>query len=270
VDNYLEGQRQRGITMQAEVRGEEDVMNTRMRAEAITARIGAVALPLAITLFVVSTHAHPSGDVMDNPTIFMEYARDDSWIAVHFVQWFAALLLISGLVALYYSITPKPEAAAGVVRFGLAAAVLTAGSFTMLQAVDGVALKWAVDAWASAPADQEAAAFAAAEALRWTELSLQSYSNILLGLTLILYGLAIAVGTVYPRWLGWIAAGSGVAWIVHGLMVPYIGFFDSVPRLVAIVLLAVWAFVMAFLMWRNGNRGRIARHGSTKPSASPR
>jgi hypothetical protein len=258
------------MTVQTESRGEEDVIAARMGAEVITARIGAVALPLAIILFVVSTHAHPSGDVMDNPTIFMEYARDDSWIAVHFVQWFAALLLISGLVALYYSITTKPEAAAGVVRFGLAAAVLTAGSFTMLQAVDGVALKWAVDAWASAPADHEAATFAAAEAVRWTELSLQSYSNILLGLTLILYGLAIAVGTVYPRWLGWIAAGSGVAWIVHGLMVPYIGFFDSIPRLVAIVLLAVWAFVMAFLMWRSGNRGRIARHESAKPSASPR
>ena len=157
--------------MQTEVRGEEDMIDARMGAEAITARIGAVALPLAIILFVVSTHAHPSGDVMDNPTIFMEYARDDSWIAVHFVQWFAALLLISGLVALYYSITTKPEAAAGVVRYGLAAAVLTAGSFTMLQAVDGVALKWAVDAWASAPVDQEAATFAVAEGLRWTEYS---------------------------------------------------------------------------------------------------
>jgi hypothetical protein len=91
-----------------------------------------------------------------------------------------------------------------------------------------------------------------------TEYALQSYSNILLGLTFILYGLAIALGTVYPRWLGWIAAGSGVAWIVHGLMVPYVGLFDSVPRLVAIVLTALWAFSMAFVMWRNSSRGRIA------------
>lgn len=259
MNNSLEGQRRRSATMQTEVRREEDVMDTRMGAEAITARIGAMALPLAIILFVVSTHTHPSGDVMDNPTIFMEYARDESWIAVHFVQWFAALLLIGGLVALYYSIARRPEAATGVVRFGLAAAVLTAASFTMLQAVDGVALKWAVDAWASAPADQETAAFAAAEAVRWTEYSLQSYSNILLGLTLILYGLAIALGTVYPRWLGSVAAGSGFAWIIHGLMVPYVGFFDSTPRLVAIVLLSLWAFIMAFLMWRNSSRERIAR-----------
>ncbi len=144
-----------------------------------------------------------------------------------------------------------------MVRYGLAAAVLTAGSFTMLQAVDGVALKWAVDAWASAPVDQEAATFAVAEGLRWTEYSLQSYSNILLGITLILYGLAIALGTVYPRWLGWVAAGSGVAWIVHGLMVPYIGLFSSIPRGVALILMYLWAFIMAFLMWRNSGRQPI-------------
>ncbi len=241
-------------------------MDARMGAEAITTRIGAMALPLGVILLVVSTVIHPSReDAMDNPAIFMEYAQSDSWVAVHFGQWFGALLIIGGLLALYYSITTKPEAGAGVARFGLAAAVLTAASATMLQAVDGVALKWAVDAWASAPADQEAAAFAATEALRWTEYALQSYSNILLGLTLILYGLAIALGTVYPRWLGWIAAGSGVAWIVHGLMVPYIGFFPSIPRGVGQILLYLWGFIMAVLMWRNSSRGRIARPESVPP-----
>src|SRR5215203_3062856 len=171
--------------------GEENVMDARGGAEAITTRIGAIALPLGVILFVVATAIfHPSREApMDNPVVFMEYAQSDSWIAVHLAQWFAALLIVGGLVALYYSIATKPEADAAVARFGLAAAVLTAASVTMLQAVDGVALKWAVDAWASAPADQEVAAFAAAETLRWTEYSLQSFSNILLGLTLILYGL---------------------------------------------------------------------------------
>jgi hypothetical protein len=201
----------------------------------------------------------------------MKYAQSDSWIAIHLVQWFGGLLFFGGLVALYYSITAKSESVgAGMARFGLAGAVLTLASITILQAVDGVALKWAVDAWASAPADQEAAAFAAAEALRWTEYSLQSFSNILLGLTLILYGLAIAVGPAYPRWVGWVAVGSGVAWIVHGLMVPYIGLFDSPPRGMALILMSVWAFAMAYLMWRNGSRGRIRRTRSATPQAHRR
>ena len=252
-------------------------MDARMRAEAITTRIGAIALPLGVILFVVVTAIfHPHREApMDNPAIFMEYAESDSWVAIHFAQWFAALLLIGGFVALYYSITTKPEANAAVARFGLVAALLAGASLTMLQAVDGVALKWAVDNWARVPADQVAAAFSAAQALRWTEYSLQSYSNILLGLTFILYGLAIALGTVYPRWLGWLAAASGVAWIVHGLMVPYVGLFDSIPRGVALVLMALWAFIIAVLMWRASSHGLLSRPESAppepaEPPASPR
>jgi hypothetical protein len=241
-------------------------MDARMRLEAITTRIGAVAFPLGVILLVVATAIHPSREhPMDNPAVFMEYAQSESWIAIHFGQWVAALLIIAGLLAVYYTLRIKAELGAGVARFGVVAAVLTAAAFTMLQAVDGVTLKWAVDAWASAPAEQKTAAFAAAEAVRWTEYALQSFSSILLGLTLILYGLAIALGTVYPRWLGGVAAASGVAWIVHGLMVPYIGLFDSIPRGVALILLFLWVFIMAFLMWRNSSPGRIARPESAPP-----
>jgi hypothetical protein len=47
---------------------------------------------------------------MDNRAVFMEYAHSDSWIAVHLAQYFAVLLIIGGLVALYYSVTAKPAA----------------------------------------------------------------------------------------------------------------------------------------------------------------
>jgi hypothetical protein len=52
----------------------------------------------------------------------------------------------------------------------------------------------------------------------------------------------------------------------HGaVVVAYEGFVPSIPKLVALVLLAVWAFIMAVLMWRNGSRGRIARPESAPP-----
>ena len=243
-------------------------MDARMRVEAITTRIGAMALPLGIILLVVASAFHPSReDAMDNPAVFMEYAQSESWVAVHLAQWFALLLLFGELGALYYSITTKPDLGAAVARFGLGAVVLTAAIFTMLQAVDGVALKWAVDAWASAPANQKAAAFRAAEAVRWTEYALQSVFTILLGLTLILYGLAIALGTVYPRWLGWMAVGSGVAWIAHGVRVPYIGLSDSIGEAVGAVLLYLWGVIMGVVMWRKSSRERIARLESASPGA---
>jgi hypothetical protein len=154
-------------------------------------------------VLVVSELFHPSReDPMDNPAVFAEYARSESWTTVHLAQYFGFLLLLGGLVALYYSLGARPGLGAGLSPFGLASAVTAAACFTVLQGVDGIALKRAVDAWASAPADREAAAFAAAEAIRWTEIAMNSLSYSLLGLTLLLYGLAIALGGTYPRWAG--------------------------------------------------------------------
>jgi hypothetical protein len=144
--------------------------------------------------------------------------------------------------------------------------VTTAASFTVLQAVDGIALKRAVDAWVSAPAAQKPAAFAAAEAVRWIEIGMNGLSHFLAGLTLFLYGLAIALGSVYPRWAGLIAAVSGAAFMYNGaVVVAYQGFVPSIIKLVGLLLLAVWAVIMAALMWRKGRRRRVARLASATP-----
>ena len=80
-----------------------------------------------------------------------------------------------------------------------------------------------------------------------------------------LFGVAIALGTVYPRWVGLIAAVSGAAFMYDGVgVVAYDGFVPSIIKLAGLRLLAVWAFIMAFLMWRNGSGRRIAR-----PEAAP-
>ena len=41
--------------------------------------------------------------------------------------------------------------------------------------------------------------------------------------------------------------------------VAYEGLVPSIVKLVGLVLLAVWAFIMAVLMWRNSSRRRIVR-----------
>ena len=224
----------------------------------ITTRIGAAMLPLGVVVLVVAEHFHPAReDPMDFPAVFREYAQSNIWTAVHLGEYFGFLLLLGGLVALYYSVSAKPGVGAGLAPFGLAAAVTAAASFTVLQAVDGIALKRAVDAWVSAPADQQSAAFAAAEAVRWIEIAMNSLSFFLAGLTLFIFGLAIALGAVYPRWAGLIAVVSGAALMYDGaVVVAYEGFVPSIIKLVGLLLLAVWAFVMAVLMWRYGGRGQ--------------
>jgi hypothetical protein len=224
--------------------------------DAITTRLGAVALPLGILVLVVAEIFHPSReDPMDFPAVFMEYAQSNIWTTDHLAEYFGFLLLLGGLVALYYSVSARPGVGAGLAPFGLAAAVTTAASYTVLQAVDGIALKRAVDAWASAPSAQNAAAFAAAETVRWIEIAMNSLSFFLAGLTLFLYGLAIVLGSVYPRWVGLMAAIFGAALMYDGaVVVAYEGFVPSIIKIVGLFLLAVWAFIMAFLMWRNAGR----------------
>jgi hypothetical protein len=76
----------------------------------MTSAVGAVALPIGILVFMVAEIFHPQReDPMDNPAVFMEYAHSDSWTAVHLAQYFGFLLLLGGLVALYYSVMPSRE-----------------------------------------------------------------------------------------------------------------------------------------------------------------
>jgi hypothetical protein len=240
---------------------------------ASTTRMGAVALPIGIVLIAISEIFHPAReDPMDFPAVFEEYAHSNVWTTVHLGEYFGFLLLLGGLVALYYSVSARPGAGAGLAPFGFAAAVVTAASFTVLQAVDGITLRYAVNDWASAPGPQKPAAFAAAEVARWTEIGMNSLSYFLAGLTLFLFGLAIALGRVYPRWLGLMGAISGAAFMYNGaVVVAYEGFVPSIVKTVGLLLLAVWAFAMAAFMWRNSSRRRIARLGSapTGPAQRP-
>ena len=47
------------------------------------------------------------------------------------------------------------------------------------------------------------------------------------------------------------------------VVVAYEGFVADIVKLVGLLLLAAWGFIMAFLMWRNGSRRRTARLAST-------
>jgi hypothetical protein len=54
---------------------------------------------------------------------------------------------------------------------GLAFAIITASAIAVLQAVDGIALKMAVDSWIAAPSEDKAIIFRVAEGIRFKEHS---------------------------------------------------------------------------------------------------
>jgi hypothetical protein len=92
----------------------------------------------------------------------------------------AVLLISAGLLALYFALDVRAGGAAWVARLGAVSAAVALGLYGVLQAVDGVALKQAVNAWASAPEAEKAARFASAETIRWLEWGTRSYQSFML------------------------------------------------------------------------------------------
>src|SRR5204862_7781883 len=122
----------------------------------------------------------------------------------------------AGLVVLFYALK-RPAGMLGWSNpFGVVSAGVTLALYAVLQAVDGVALKQAVDAWASAPDVEKAARFASAEAIRWLEWGVRSYQSFMLGLSFILYATVIVWTARTPGPIGYLMGLSGFAYILQG------------------------------------------------------
>jgi hypothetical protein len=66
-------------------------------------RIGSIIFIAGMVIAIVSTTFHPSTeDPANHPLVFVEYASDDSWIAVHIGQFAGVIMVFAGgFVALY-------------------------------------------------------------------------------------------------------------------------------------------------------------------------
>jgi len=124
--------------------------------------------------------------------IFATYAENAIWTAVHLGQFLGMAVMLAGLFVLDIALDAEQGAAKWTARFGAGAAVAALALYGVLQAVDGVALKQAVNAWVSAPEAEKAARFASAESIRWLEWGMRSYQNFAMGLALLLSALAVA------------------------------------------------------------------------------
>ena len=179
----------------------------------------------------------------DHAAAFAEYASSSPWTLVHLGQFAGMAALLAGVIALFVALNVRSGGPGWFALFGLVAAVVALALYAVLQAVDGVALKQAVDAWATAPDTEKAARFAGAETVRWLEWAVRSYQSYLLGAALILFGVVIAWTGQISRALGYLMALSGLAYLVQGWILGTSGFSDanSVPTLAGIVLTVVTA-----------------------------
>jgi hypothetical protein len=224
-------------------------------------KMGSIAFIAGLIIAVVSTFVfHPSGtgeELMNNPFIFAVYAQDPFWIASHIGQ-FAGILLIfaGGFVALFRLLVKSESGTASALSWlGLVTAIITASAFAILQAVDGIALKIAVDTWNAIPTVEEerkAAYLGVAEGLRWTEWGTQAYYRMLSGTAALIFGVAIVNSAVLARWIGAVGIAAGVVGIAAGVVTAYVGFSsarDPVADL-STALFYPWLVILGIFMWR--------------------
>jgi hypothetical protein len=154
-------------------------------------RLPAVLLLAGQILYIVITQFHADGVANDHRAVFAEYAGSGIWTGVHVGQFAATAIMLAGLFALFFALDVSVGTARWAGRFGAASAAVALALYGLVMAVDGVALKQAVNAWVSAPEAEKKARFASAEAIRWLEWGARSYENFALGIAVLLFAVAI-------------------------------------------------------------------------------
>lgn len=190
-------------------------------------RIGSIAFLVGLIIVVVSTAIHPSReDPANHPPVFAEYANDDSWIAIHIGQFAGGMMVFAGgFVALYRLIAQSESSMASVLAWvGLALAILTASAIAVLQAVDGIALKMAVNSWVAVSAEEKATTSSIAEGIRFIEYGTNSIFRLLQGTAAVVFGFAIVKSKILSRWIGVAGIIVGVVTIYAGMEVAHLGF----------------------------------------------
>jgi hypothetical protein len=218
------------------------------------------ALRLAATLLfggelltLVAGVFHPDREPANHhAAVFAEYADSAQWTLIHLGQFAGMAVIVAGLLALFVALRAGRGGAGWLGRFAAVSAGAALGLYAVLQAVDGVALKQAVDAWVRAPEAEKAARFATAEAVRWLEWGVRSYQSFTLGFSLLLFAAAVVSTARVPRPIGFLMAVSGLAYIAQGSVIRAEGFSaaNDAPTLLGYASMLMWSSWLLASAWR--------------------
>jgi hypothetical protein len=213
-------------------------------------RLPATLLLVGQLLYVVITLFHTGGEANNHPAIFAAYAGSGIWTAVHVAQFACMAIMLAGLLALFSALDRQAGTARLASRLGAASTTATLALYGAVLAVDGVALKQAVNAWVNAPEAEKAARFAAAEAMRWLEWGARSYENFTLGLA-VLCAAAIVRTVRMPRPFAYLIGLSGLTYLVQGWVAGSGGFSQQHTTAIILVeiLNAAWMIWLLVVAW---------------------
>jgi hypothetical protein len=231
-------------------------VTTSERSERGVYLIGGVAAIVGSLMGMVGNLIHPATPLDDPQGVARTIAETDAWALIHLVIVFGIVLMLGGLVALYQSI--RGGVAGALARFGLAAAVVGIAIGVVLVILDGVAAKQLADEWAIAPQEERPIVLRMVLANETINFALASGFNIVFaGASFILFGLAVAFGGDYRRWLGWVAVVAGIVSVGAGLIQGFTGEPTMASRVLTIIgptVITLWLLVIGVLLIRRARQ----------------
>ncbi len=215
-------------------------------------KLGATSSVLGVILIFAGTMLNP---MQADPNIpiaaFAEYANAPRWITSHLMQLAGIVGIVIGLILFANKLDVKGDS--GLIKVAIAGAVLSAGLGATLQAVEGIALKAIVDAWASAAAPDKQSLFYAALAVRHIEIALTSIFCLVIGFTAVMYSLVIYTEERFPSWISYVGALGGICTGAAGAVIAYSGFsqLSMMLNIPANILLLAWMLILAGYQWKD-------------------
>ncbi len=220
-------------------------------------KVGGLLAIVGGVIFMIANMIHPrSPDLEVYEEQIRTVAASDIWIVDHLAFLLGALLIILALYALGRSISDGP--AATWARFGSLTAVISGGVISVLIGLDGIASKFVHDGFLAASAAEEATALRISEMLEEVDVAIFSvFILVFFGITFLFYGLAVALGSEYPTWLGWTAVVLAAAALIIGTVQAIDG-LSTITTSVMFVgvasLLNLWIIVIGWYMWRRASQ----------------
>jgi hypothetical protein len=204
----------------------------------------AAGLALGTLLYVVPSALHGNPPVESAEQTLLYVAERPMWRPVHLVNIAAVLVWAVALTALGARLTGT---ARDVARAGGVVLTAAAGVFAVYFSIHATALPTAAARFRGG-ADPEQVLLSA-EAVLLVLGATAFTAQAALGLSMLVYGLAIAVSREFPRSVGWLGVLGGAGWLTGAVLVD---FAVIVPFT---VVCWVWTLVLAAVLLRTGREG---------------
>src|SRR3712207_6807304 len=193
---------------------------SRRRSRSASTRAGQT-MPVSVgtLIYVAMRVLHGTPPIDEASKILDHVAERPWWRTAHLANILAVLLWLGALSTLTGSLGRGNAWALG--RVSQAMMTTTTAVFAVYFNIHGFAFSTLADRWVDTAAPGREALLTETNAVLTLLGTTAFTAQALLGLSILLYGLTVALSKGFPAWLGWIGAIAGTGWTIGALIISF-------------------------------------------------